>query len=529
MALTPTSEWWRRPFALLLGLGMLVSLLVTAASSAEAKNGGHGYGGHDRFPGSDEPGDGWVNPIAGAVYKSDFGKCDDGRADLGIESKNYRGAEVRVIADGEVVKIVEGRHSDTIVVEHMSDPGGRFLAIYGNVTPIDGSPPYDVEAGATIGHLSDSWRHAQLHLAIRPLDEDETVDDVRIKESTKCHRQKHRHWRGHHWGHGKAWGYSYSYGRPNLLGYVDPFKYLRKHDPVNGDGVPEPVDAPMCNGQEATIFVLDGMLYSGSDEPVTYTPGEPIQGTDEADVIVGSDDADVIYGRPGDDVICALGGDDIVDGNRGDDRIIGGPGDDVLSGLLGNDVVLGEGGDDTLFGGEGEDVLVGGDGNDTGDGEDDIDTCDVETADNEETCEWEPANAGTTVNGDGTFTMDTETDTSETDAGTSLESDELSIMLEADDEVSFEYRILAPSDAVCGGGQARIFIKIGDTYYNSFDGNPDQCGSDEGDGWFKVTLPSVYPAGTVGHAGVVFDNPSDRGMAEFRNVMISDHEVPLGG
>lgn len=557
MALAPSSEWWRRPLSLLLVLGMLTSLLVIAASSAEAKHRGRGYGGSDEFPGSGQAGEGWVNPIDGAGYESDFGKCDDGRADLGIESEKSPGADVHAIADGQVVKIVEGRHSDTIIVEHMSDPGGQFLAVYGNVRQSEELGESDaVEAGVTIGQLSDSWRHAKLYFAIRPLDEGETVDDVRIKESTKCHRHKHRHWRGYGWGHGKGWGYSYSYGRPNLLGYVDPFKYLRKNDPVNGDnGGPEPIDAPMCDGQEATIFVLDGMLYSGSDEPVAYTPGEPIQGTDEADVIVGSDDADVIHGRPGDDVICALAGDDTVDGNRdgdtifggpgndtlrgllgddaidgnrGDDRILGGSGNDVLRGLLGNDVLLGEGGDDDLLGGSGEDVLVGGDGDDTGDGEGDIDTCDVEIAD-DETCEWEPADDGTAVNGDGTVTMDT-TGEDDVNPGTSLEGDELNIMLDADEEVSFEYRIRPTTGAVCGGGQPRIFIEIeGGGTHNSFDDFPTtRCGSDAGEGWRKVTLP-IHPGGNITDAGLVFDNMSDTGVADFRNVMVGDHQVPLGG
>lgn len=135
---------------------------------------------------------------------------------------------------------------------------------------------------------------------------------------------------------------------------------------------------------------------------------------------------------------------------------------------------------------------------------------------------WAPANSGATV-ADGVLTLDT-TDAAETPFGTSFENPDLDHAVTAGDPISFEYRIL--DDASCAGGQPRIFVEIDGTYDNSFDGNPDQCGSDDdGDGWWTVTW-SAPATGTVGHAGIVWDNPSDRGVVEVRNVVIDSPIFP---
>lgn len=132
---------------------------------------------------------------------------------------------------------------------------------------------------------------------------------------------------------------------------------------------------------------------------------------------------------------------------------------------------------------------------------------------------WAPANAGTSVS-NGVITMDT-TDAGVTPAGTSLENADLGRTLAAGDVISFEYKL---DGASCGGGQPRIFVEIGGVYTNTFNGNPDACGTAIGDGWFRVVFDA--PEGTVGHAGIVFDNPSDRGVAQIRNVVIGTPIFP---
>lgn len=83
--------------------------------------------------------------------------------------------------------------------------------------------------------------------------------------------------------------------------------------------------------------------------------------------------------------------------------------------------------------------------------------------------------------------------------------------------VSFEWR---STDVNCGGGVPRVFIQAG--AYNTFDGNPNQCGGTaDADGWRTVTgTVSGIVDGQVGHFGLVNDNPSDRGTIQFRNVTV---------
>ena len=136
--------------------------------------------------------------------------------------------------------------------------------------------------------------------------------------------------------------------------------------------------------------------------------------------------------------------------------------------------------------------------------------------------EW-IANPGTSVE-DGAVVMDT-TDAALTPAGTSYENDDLGVELATGDEISFAYEL---DGATCGGGQPRIFVEVGGTYYNTFDGNPDGCG-DDGIGATSGTVTYVYdgPDGTIGHAGIVFDNVSDRGVASVTDVEIGDHKLDL--
>ena len=101
--------------------------------------------------------------------------------------------------------------------------------------------------------------------------------------------------------------------------------------------------------------------------------------------------------------------------------------------------------------------------------------------------------------------------------GTSYETSNLDVPVENGDTISFEYRT---SDVSCGGGVPRVFLQGG--AYNTFDGNPDQCGTDaDGDGWSTVTgTVSGIADGTAGHTGIVNDNPSDTGTIQVRNLVI---------
>jgi cysteine-rich repeat protein len=126
------------------------------------------------------------------------------------------------------------------------------------------------------------------------------------------------------------------------------------------------VIAPICNGQQATIFVdstpgsptIFGGLQSG------FPYGGTLNGTAGPDVMVGTEGNDRINGFSGNDLICALGGNDIVDGGSLNDTIFGGAGDDNLSGGSANDLIIGGPGADTIDGGSGNDIACGGTGND---------------------------------------------------------------------------------------------------------------------------------------------------------------------
>ena len=132
---------------------------------------------------------------------------------------------------------------------------------------------------------------------------------------------------------------------------------------------------------------------------------------------------------------------------------------------------------------------------------------------------WAPANAGTTVE-DGTIVLDT-TDEDETPLGTSYETQDLGVELETGDVISFDYAL--SEGATCGGGQPRVFVEVDGTYYNTFDGNDDACGGEDG----TVTYTYDGETGDIEHAGVVFDNISDRGVARVTNVSIGDYALDL--
>ena len=72
--------------------------------------------------------------------------------------------------------------------------------------------------------------------------------------------------------------------------------------------------------------------------------------------------------------------------------------------------------------------------------------------------------------------------------------------------------------AVYGGGSPRVFLEINGDYVNTFDSNPDDAGTDNGDGTFTKTW--IIPSnGRVGNAGVVQD--SGTGSITVSDVVIS--------
>ena len=127
---------------------------------------------------------------------------------------------------------------------------------------------------------------------------------------------------------------------------------------------------------------------AGADTSGTAIRGQllevgPIEGSDEADVILGTAFYDKILAFGGNDIVYAQGGDDVVDGGDGNDYLNGGGGENTLSGGAGddsieggdeadeidggdgNDTALGHGGDDQISGGAGEDNLYGNAGDDS--------------------------------------------------------------------------------------------------------------------------------------------------------------------
>lgn len=137
------------------------------------------------------------------------------------------------------------------------------------------------------------------------------------------------------------------------------------------------------------------------------------------------------------------------------------------------------------------------------------------------------AGPGTTVE-EGAIVLDT-TDEVLTPAGTSYENADLGVELAPGDVIAFDYEL---DGAVCGGGQPRLFVEVDGTYVNTFDGNDQGDCGELTDGLGTSTSGTVFytyegDAGTVGHAGIAFDNVSDRGVATISFVEIGDHELDL--
>ncbi len=148
----------------------------------------------------------------------------------------------------------------------------------------------------------------------------------------------------------------------------------------------------LTSGEQTIKFTApDGMPQIGGEPveddddvpaPSSNSPGAPVVGTANADVLLGTANgetiialggtdtvmggagADVIRGDEGDDFISAQDGDDMAFGGAGSDDVLGGAGNDMLYGDAGSDRIFGDAGNDLINTGSGNDTAHGGDGND---------------------------------------------------------------------------------------------------------------------------------------------------------------------
>ena len=103
-----------------------------------------------------------------------------------------------------------------------------------------------------------------------------------------------------------------------------------------------------------------------------------------------------------------------------------------------------------------------------------------------------------------------------TPAGSSVEIANLDLPVQATKTVEFTYELA--DGAVYGGGSPRVFLEINGDYVNTFDSNPEDAGTDNGDGTFTKTW-TIPSNGRVGNAGVVQD--SGTGSITVSNLVIS--------
>jgi hypothetical protein len=101
---------------------------------------------------------------------------------------------------------------------------------------------------------------------------------------------------------------------------------------------------------------------------------------------------------------------------------------------------------------------------------------------------------------------------------TSVETKNLGVTVEAGDIISFEYTLL--DGATCGAGGPRMFVKVGDTYENTFDATTN-CGTDG-----KIVY-ALTNGGTITEAGLVHDNGSG-GTVYVTDVLVDGMPVYFG-
>ena len=92
--------------------------------------------------------------------------------------------------------------------------------------------------------------------------------------------------------------------------------------------------------------------------------------------------------------------------------------------------------------------------------------------------------------------------------------------MQTGDIISFEYTLL--DGAQCVAGAPRMFVIIGGTVTNSFDGNPANCG----DGTQEVVF-TVPAGGTITDVGFVYDNDNP-GTVYITDVLVDGLPVFFG-
>lgn len=103
------------------------------------------------------------------------------------------------------------------------------------------------------------------------------------------------------------------------------------------------------------------------------------------------------------------------------------------------------------------------------------------------------------------------------DGNTSVEAENLNLTVPFGTAISF--KPILGEGVTCTAGAPRVFVKIGDTYFNSFDSNTDQCGGSDG-----VVTFTPQAAGKITHAGIVFDN-SQQGTVTIKNLTIGQKVI----
>ena len=103
-------------------------------------------------------------------------------------------------------------------------------------------------------------------------------------------------------------------------------------------------------------------------------------------------------------------------------------------------------------------------------------------------------------------------------AGTSVEIQNLDLPVQATKTVSFTYKL--ENGAAYSAGAPRVFIEIGGAFYNTFDADPTDAGTNNGDGTFTKTW-TIPANGRVGAAGIVYDNSAALGTVTVTNLTIS--------
>lgn len=106
----------------------------------------------------------------------------------------------------------------------------------------------------------------------------------------------------------------------------------------------------------------------------------------------------------------------------------------------------------------------------------------------------------------------------------SVEITNLDLPVQATKTIEFTYSLA--DGAAYSAGSPRVFVEINGEFFNTFDGDPTDAGTDNGDGTFTKTV--VIPKnGRVGNAGVVAD--AGTGTVTVSNLVISGHSVKFTG